>query len=68
MAESVATRKRGIHLLAIGVGPSVEEAELRGIATDPDQSNVYVVRDFNALTGIVYPMLAGICNGKSAHQ
>lgn len=65
MSEAVATRKAGVHLVAVGVGSSVEEEELRGIASDPDEANVFLVKDFLALTGIIGPMLEAICNSQN---
>ena len=50
--------------MAVGVGESIEMSELEGIATDPDESNVYVVRDFYALSRIMVDLLGGICNSK----
>lgn len=64
LAEAVAARKAGIHIVAIGVGPSIEVTELNGMASDPDSSNVYVVKDFYALTRIMVDLLNGICNSK----
>jgi collagen type VI alpha len=61
-AEAVASRKAGINIITIGVGPSIGETELKGIATDPDEENVYIVKDFNALLGILGPLLTGTCN------
>ena len=61
-AQAVEARKEGIHLVAIGVGASIRELELRGITTDPDDVNVFTVRDFNALTGILNGLLDGVCN------
>ena len=63
MAEAVAARKAGIHVVAVGVGPSIEVSELNGMATDPDAANVYVVKDFYALSRIMVDLLNGICNG-----
>ncbi len=65
MQEALRARKDGIHIVAVGVGPSVEEEELRSIATDPDANNVFFVQDFVALTGIITPALVAICNGEN---
>ena len=62
LEEAVATRKAGIHIVVIGVGSSIEEEELRGIATDPDDDNVFIVKDFYALTKVLTPLLTSVCN------
>ena len=62
LQEAVATRKAGIHLVVIAVGNSVEQDELRGIATDPDEENVFIVQDFFALTRVLTPLLTSVCN------
>lgn len=64
LQEAVEVRKAGIHLSVIGVGSSIRPAELKGIATDPDDKNVYTVKDFNALTGIIETLLNDVCNGE----
>ena len=64
LSEAVATRKAGVHLVAIGVGQSVGNKELKGIASDPDEQNVYQVRDFNALAGILTPLIRESCNSE----
>ncbi len=51
-------------MIAIGVGQSVGLRELEGIATDPDEENVFMVNDFDALPGIVNSLLAKTCNCK----
>ena len=66
LAEAVATRKLGVHLVAVGVGPSIGIRELNGIASDPDSENVYHVRDFDALTSILNPLIIESCNGECA--
>ena len=63
--EALEARKAGIHIVAIGVGESINLPELKGIATDPDDESVFVVKDFNALTGTVEKMLKNLCNGQS---
>ena len=66
--EALEARKAGIHIVAIGVGESINLPELKGIATDPDDESVFVVKDFNALTGTVEKMLKNLCNGQSLLQ
>ncbi len=62
LSEAVATRKAGIHIVTIGVGSSVGEFELNSLASDPDSRNMYRIRDFNALVGILDDVLEGTCN------
>ena len=64
LLEALKCRKQGIHIVVLGVGSTVGRSELRGIATDPDDLNVYLVRDFHALGGILPNLLIGICNSK----
>ena len=64
--EALAAKKEGIHIVAIGVGPSVGITELEGIASDPDEANVFVVSDFNSLSNVIVPILEGTCNSKSS--
>jgi hypothetical protein len=42
----------------------VERDELRGIATDPDDENVFLVKDFFALTRVLTPLLTSVCNSE----
>ena len=65
MREAVRARKNGIHLIVIGVGRSVRQTELQGIASDPDDVNLFGVRDFNALLSIKTQLTSTICNGTS---
>ena len=64
LTEALAARKAGIHVIAVGVGASIGLFELNGIATDPDDKSVIIVKDFNALTGTIGSMLDNICNGQ----
>ena len=66
--EALEARKAGIHIVAIGVGESINLPELKGIATDPDDESVFIVKDFNALTGTVDKMLKNLCNGQCLLQ
>ena len=64
LLEARECRKHGIHIVVLGVGGSIGRSELSGIATDPDELNLYFVRDFHALRGILPNLLLGICNSK----
>ncbi|XP_030624856.1 collagen alpha-1(XII) chain isoform X2 [Chanos chanos] len=54
-------RIQGIELYAIGV-KNADEAELRSIATDPDETHMYNVADFSFLLQIVDDLTDNLCN------
>lgn len=62
--EATATRKAGIHIITIGIGGSVEEDELFGIASHPTEANVKVLTDYASLSGQVSNILLSACNSK----
>ncbi|KAM9852256.1 collagen alpha-1(XIV) chain [Aulostomus maculatus] len=57
-AESL--QKAGVELFAIGV-KNADENELRSIASDPDNSHVYNVADFNIMSSIVEGLTRTVC-------
>jgi Mg-chelatase subunit ChlD len=63
--RAVAARQAGIHLISVGVklsGHTYAQRELRGIASDPDDTNVFNVIDFESLFGITDQILDSVCN------
>ncbi|XP_041101607.1 collagen alpha-1(XIV) chain-like isoform X3 [Polyodon spathula] len=54
-------RDAGIELFAIGV-KNADESELRAIASDPDESHVYNVADFNIMSSIVESLTKTVCD------
>ncbi|XP_061633704.1 collagen alpha-1(XIV) chain isoform X1 [Phyllopteryx taeniolatus] len=57
-AESL--QKAGVELFAIGV-KNADENELRSIASEPDDSHVYNVADFNVMSAIVEGLTRTVC-------
>ncbi|EDO40969.1 predicted protein [Nematostella vectensis] len=53
-------RDHGVEVFAIGVGPHSNEAQLKDIASDPDDKHVFHVTDYK-LEDITGPILDGIC-------
>ncbi|RUS87154.1 hypothetical protein EGW08_005086, partial [Elysia chlorotica] len=60
-AEAQMARNAGIILLTIGVGQSVDDAELKAIASDPDSQNVHRAAAFDALSGLEDAFAATTC-------
>ena len=56
-AEEV--KEDGITLLAVGVGPEIDEVELRGIASD--ENSVWNVDEYRALDGIRDTIVQQLC-------
>lgn len=56
-----AARAAGSELFAIGVGGSVNRAELEGIANQPSASHVFEVTDFASLQAALAPVVGAVC-------
>ena len=54
-------RAEGILVFVIGIGDSVNDAELLGIGNTPSDTYVYHVEDFEALPGITQAIVEGTC-------
>lgn len=52
----------GVKVISVGIGSSVSQTELNGIATD--LQHVFNVTDFNALNSIQYEIKTAACAGK----
>ena len=63
-AEAEAAKAAGISVFAIGVGPSVDLGELKGIASDPADNFMFSVTDFDALDSIKGVMAVKTCNAR----
>ena len=66
-------RNSNVNIFTIGVGSSVSDLELKGIASDPDEDHVFKLRSFNQLqlAGFSNRLSAAICGGKfrkDSHQ
>ena len=59
-------REAGATVFAIGVGVTsyYDLREMRGIASDPDSETVFIVPDYESLSGIIAPLVNAVCNGK----
>ena len=56
-------RIAGIHITAVTVGDRAT-FEIRGIASDPDSSNVIVVQNFRDLPTVQPNLVAALCDGQ----
>ena len=63
-AAANAARAAGIELFSVGVGSGVSRAELNSMATDPDNSHVFMVDDFSKLAQIKSAFQQQTCQGK----
>ena len=63
-AASKRARDQGIRILTIGVGPNVDEEELKLIASDPDDHHVFKVTSYRTLQQIADAMVERTCEGK----
>lgn len=62
--EAVSNRQAGIHMISIGVGVSnnqYAQQELRGISSDPDDSNLINVQKFSDLPNITANIINLTC-------
>ena len=64
--EAIQARIEGIHIMAVTVMPEGPNLEIKGIASDPDEYNMFNVQNFNDLSDMVSNLVGGVCNGKSA--
>lgn len=53
----------GIYIFVVGITTNVNQAELNEIATDPDEMNVFMARDFSALGDVRTNLKRAMCNG-----
>ena len=63
LPEAREARISGIHIIAVAVGPNRNKLELKGIASDPDDKNIFSVDSFDNLETIQYPVISSMCNG-----
>ncbi|KAK3609157.1 hypothetical protein CHS0354_002136 [Potamilus streckersoni] len=60
-ATAAAALQLVAKVIAIGIGTSVDTNELHVIATDPDQQNVFLLRDFHELQNVVAKIISVLC-------
>ena len=63
--EAQRLRDKGVTIFSIGVGSGIQEAELKAMATDPDNQHVFVVNNFDALDLIKASLQRKTCEGKA---
>ena len=63
--QAIDTRIAGTHIISIGVGNDIDHFELRGIASDPVEYNVFTVKFFNELPDLQLPLIGATCDGES---
>ncbi|RUS89867.1 hypothetical protein EGW08_002397 [Elysia chlorotica] len=65
-ASAKRMRDKGITVFSIGVGDGPDQAELRAIASDPDNTHVFSVNNFNSLNQIKAALQQRACEAKPA--
>lgn len=63
--EARKARLKGITVLVIAVTDWINYVEVREVASDPDEKNVFYVSDFSKINSIQTVLRNAICNGKS---
>ena len=61
--DAIDARTKGIHIIVVAVGTSLNLLELRGIASQPERQNVYSVDSYMDLGGLMTTMFGATCNG-----
>ena len=61
--EASITRRHGVHLFTIGVGPSVNYVELRGMASRPTSMYLFHVAGYSALDALKKRLAIKTCQG-----
>lgn len=60
-------RLDNIGLLAVGVGPDMNTAELQSIADDPDSAHMFSVRDYDQLPTVIDKLIDAMAAGLTVH-
>ena len=63
--EAELARKQGIHIFAIGIGVS-DGWELRAVASEPADSNAFLLQQFSDLWNISDKLIDATCKGKAS--
>ena len=65
IAEAVQAQRDGIRVLVVSIGrrPSTS-LELRGIASEPDELNIFAVENRRELPNLVENLVFAMCNGR----
>ncbi len=62
--EAVAAKVNGIHMIVVSVGQQVNTLELKAIASDPDERNIFQVERISQLPDLVSRIPNALCNGE----
>ena len=62
-SEAAKLRAMGVTVFSIGVGSGAKMSELNAMATDPDNSHVFTVTNFNSLNTIKGTLAKQTCQG-----
>lgn len=57
-------RVDGIHIIVVSVGLQINTLELKAMANDPVNENLYKVEKFSDLQTIISKMSSAVCNGE----
>lgn len=63
--EAVKTKVSGIHILLVGAEISSTDLELKALATDPDDKNIFTTPSFTDMSTLLPNVLDAICDGES---
>ncbi|CAC5417435.1 unnamed protein product [Mytilus coruscus] len=62
--EAQKAKEEGVHVITIGVG-SFDSAELRAMASEPTDNNMYIIDDFNSFAGLKTNLVKATCRDES---
>ncbi len=64
---AVQARRNAIEIISVGVNikSNFGRQELRALATDPDERNMFNVQNFAALYNLTDNLVAAVCNSES---
>lgn len=64
LPEAIEARVNGIHLIVVGAEMKMKSLEVKGIASDPDEENIFVVEKFSDLSDVAAQVVAATCDGR----
>lgn len=62
--EAVAAKVSGIHVIVVSVGRQINSLELKAIASDPDDKNIFQVERISQLPDLISLIPGALCNGE----
>lgn len=62
--EAIKARVDGIHIMTVSIGKQINRMELRGIASEVKDDNMFTVDSFNFLDSLVAPLFDMTCDGQ----